>query len=199
MPLAFGHGRLNATQKPRQDKTKPASHFRATPVLDFSHSRSSLIGHFTTRFFALTAHPGALFHALERFARLGTTSARLSAEAADLSVHLRTVQHEIRACLTHLSAIQHRAQMRGLDMGAAHLQTVLHRIAQAHRVATQARFDALARRGRDFRTHLHSGSRRPQKECPRVAFRENCLSPAPVPYSSLHPEHATNLRDDLMR
>src|SRR5690349_17903997 len=80
----------------------------------------------------------ALLHAADLLAGAGALVADFGAFAAGVLVVVRPNQHEVGGGLAHLGAGQHEPEVLRLDVLAARLEAVVHRHAQAGRVAAQA-------------------------------------------------------------
>jgi hypothetical protein len=83
-----------------------------------------------------------LIHVADLLARAGTLLADLCAFAAGMLVVLSADQHEMGRGFTDLSARHHDPEMARLDVLAADLEAVVHRLAKASLIAAQALINA---------------------------------------------------------
>jgi hypothetical protein len=86
---------------------------------------------------------GALFHAGNFVATLGTGSTDFRADAARFGMKRRATQHEVRTRLADFRAVDHQAEVSGFGMLSARFKAMGHRLSQTHTVAVQAFVNAL--------------------------------------------------------
>jgi hypothetical protein len=109
-------------------------------------------GKLLARFGAGPAGVGAFLHIADAIAAVRTLFANFSAGPAHRPVERGMSQQNVCAAAAHFRTGHHQAEMLGLDMLAASLETVRHRGLDAGPIASKALLDAVAQ-FRFYRVH----------------------------------------------
>lgn len=105
--------------------------------------RPRVIAHRFAMFRALPADAHALIHVADLLAAIGTSPAHFSAGSAYCGMQRRFAEHEVHRSLAQLGAIDHQAEMFGLDVFSALLEAVSHCHVQTGFMACPACRDAI--------------------------------------------------------